>query len=282
MKLHYHELHTDLSSQKLIQRLAEASENKASLISGAHQMLLPNGLMNTFGEFARLTGALAAELSEALPSSELFMQVNDQLDFEGLVEGKIPSEGRRFWEQPWEYLQEEGYDPQWDPSRQLKGGLDIHGQAVPGLVSEWRLQRWHQEAGLRSAHWPNAKSTKKVVLKTVYRNVPPSALEGTSCRASGCAHEIMVEAPFCVQKGYRQLIGFWPNACKGPVLFGSTLAAMAMERGLKTRLSDLNFEGPFRYLHLFLNTANPKNFTELIEGAALVSVSAEKFKDPSS
>ncbi len=275
MEIKYLALDACASPETLLEHIQEAASKEQTLISAAHQMLMSDGTINTFGEFAQLTAALAHATRERLPLGKLFIQINDQLNFRGISEGDEPKTGIDFWDNPVESLEEDGYYPQnWDRAQMLQEGLSIKGASVPGLVSEWWLQRWYHLSGLNSASWANSSATKRGVLQRIHSAVPSEIIQGGTCRANGCAQEMTVLAPFCIQRGYRRLIGFWPQACMGPALFGSTFAAMCMERGVETRLPDLNFKkGSFNYVHIFLNTKNPNNFKELLDGASLVSVS---------
>lgn len=279
MDINYQKLSQELSEKDLIEMTLEAHDPKQrSLVSGAHQLLLPDGRISTFGEFAKITGKLAAQTHEILDLNlkpKLFLQVNDQLAFQGLSSGVAPRTGLDFWENPWEEIEYEGHRPEWREENLLAEGLDIVGQPSPGLISEWRLQRWHITTGLKSLR--RLRRLHGEAHRLINSNLSSEELVGIHCSANGCANEIMVEAPFCVERGFTQLIGYWPLACKGPVLFGSTVAALAMEadmKGPEGRSNSIHFKGPFRYVHVFLNSyGEPQTLRDLLKCASICTIS---------
>lgn len=277
MEITHLALDSSLQDEELVNLiLGHCNQEERSLVSGAHQMLLSDGRIETFGQFAEITGRLALDIQRRIAQSRLFLQMNDQLSFEGISSGDIPRTGTKFWNAPWEEIEDEGHHPNWPIEALLGNGINIRGEAVSGVMSEWWLQRWHRRAGLNNKGRFNNPKINGEVHGMHDQLLPKEALNGASCRANGCAHEIMVEAPFFIERGYRQLIGLWPIACKGSVLFGTTLSCLAMERGMHSssdRETQIKFEGPFRYVNVFMNTQDrPQSLQEILDGASIITV----------
>lgn len=279
MKISHTALSNTLSREEVIDSILEQCDDTPSLVSGAHQMLLSDGQIETFGAFAEVTSGLALDLQKRIAQSRLFLQLNDQLDFRGLSDGKPSTTAQRFWREAWTELAEEGHVPQWPIEALLARGIDVHGEDTAGLVSEWALQRWHITSGLNNSDRFNKKPVKRRILEAIQAAIPDQeTYGGARCRANGCANEIMMQAPFAQERGYNQIINLFPAACRGPVNYGSTLACYASENELFSPIAkgaNVQFRGPFRFVNVFASTQGPKNLSEVLDGAMIVTVETD-------
>jgi|GEM_PF-5388864 len=277
MKIQSSPIPQNTSEGELIRKILEQYSGNRALISGAHQLLQSDGRIETWNQFSKITGELAGNIQSQIQDSRLFLQLNDQLNFEGMSTGRAPQSGVQFWQNPWDEIEEEGYRPDWSPDTLLAAGLDIHGAPSEGLVSEWRLQQWHRQSGLDGNRRFKSKRVKQDILEQIYSQIPQEALCGSTCRANGCAHEVLMHLPFAQTRGFQEVIGLWPDACKGSVIYGSTLACYAAERQLKgpQRQEQVEFTGPFRQVHLFMNTDQPRNLKETLAESWLITVETD-------